>query len=387
MYIGLPTLNASRGRTQLFWQVARRAARILAALVGLACGYLLIMSRISGPLLLDSTVQRLLIQNCESNWWRNLTFLLNWQPLSEMVFAWSIISFQKNIWTTYLFLFQCLPHTWYLSTQMQLLVVALILLLIFGHRQRLTINFLLLIFSACGFISCLTNLHFDIPPTLTGQHFVNQRFEFFFKCFSKNNFWLISFSLCCPEMWNSFCTWVTYPPINTHPLSSSVSSRQIFSWIVLRWSKMPTKAPSASFGFFWFPSLYSSLRCHSFGKTFTDQVQRNLHCMLPYIGLCSFCLSPTFHLPAFPEVQVPQNWFPNESSHATSVLMRHFCFVFQGCFGQFLCSPRFVPLSRLSLCIYVVHPLVIIAQHFTRTSSITFSNAQFVSPVKVFSSI
>lgn len=85
MYIGLPTLNGSRGRTQLFWQVARRAIRILSALCGLFCAYLLLMSQLDGPLLLDAGVRRLLVSNCEQSWWRNLAFLLNWQPLSEMV--------------------------------------------------------------------------------------------------------------------------------------------------------------------------------------------------------------------------------------------------------------------------------------------------------------
>jgi hypothetical protein len=49
-----------------------------------------------------------------------------------------------------------------------------------------------------------------------------------------------------------------------------------------------------------------------------------------------------------------------------------------GWFGRALCHPMFVPFSRLSLCLFAIHPLIIIIRHHTQRQPLVFSHSQFV---------
>lgn len=82
------------------------------------------------------------------------------------------------ILTNYFFAFksiQCMPHTWFLSPYVQMLVAALLLLLITGHKLKLTVNLLLITLLVALSFSFAVHAHYLLPPTLTVDHLLSQR--------------------------------------------------------------------------------------------------------------------------------------------------------------------------------------------------------------------
>lgn len=60
---------------------------------------------------------------CEKNWWKTMLFIQNYAQPEEMV---SIFGFEKLNW---LLCFQCLGHSWYIATDMQLYILSPIAIL------------------------------------------------------------------------------------------------------------------------------------------------------------------------------------------------------------------------------------------------------------------
>ena len=81
VYVGSSILSKSR----FFFYVLQKTTRLLPPLIGLFCFYLLMLNFAHGPVLLDDTVRRQLIHNCEQNWWKSLLFVNNLDDPRSMV--------------------------------------------------------------------------------------------------------------------------------------------------------------------------------------------------------------------------------------------------------------------------------------------------------------
>ncbi|KAG8188779.1 hypothetical protein JTE90_009174 [Oedothorax gibbosus] len=104
-YTTLKYLNISGGRINIFLYIFRRFIRLYPSMLLLLGAMFFLPWVSSGPFWAE--MPGVEVDNCRRSWWANLAFINNWRPINEM----------------------CMQHSWYVSADMQLHVVALLVLL------------------------------------------------------------------------------------------------------------------------------------------------------------------------------------------------------------------------------------------------------------------
>ena len=119
----------------------------------------------SGPLFHENYT-RFMTDPCYNSWWRNLLLISNWYPSEEQVLTKLIFWINKiNLF----FSTKCMIHTWYMSADFQLYILAFFVIRITCSNIK---NGLL----ACSYLSFLgiiitTMVAYcnDLPPTIMYQ--------------------------------------------------------------------------------------------------------------------------------------------------------------------------------------------------------------------------
>lgn len=92
----------------------------------------------SGPFFRELAAKQ--TDNCAKHWWRNLLFINNYQHIFDMV-SFFPHQFRYNFYRYLIFyfslLFQCLPATWYLSSDFQLYAVSYLPIILLHRKPKL----------------------------------------------------------------------------------------------------------------------------------------------------------------------------------------------------------------------------------------------------------
>ncbi|XP_035224651.1 nose resistant to fluoxetine protein 6-like, partial [Stegodyphus dumicola] len=106
----LQYMNKTRGRINIFLYILRRFLRLYPSLLLLLGGIFFLPWIASGPFWPE--LPGVEVNNCRRFWWTNLLFINNWRPIKEM----------------------CMQHSWYISADMQLHIIALLVLIPLYHN-------------------------------------------------------------------------------------------------------------------------------------------------------------------------------------------------------------------------------------------------------------
>ncbi|GFS49212.1 nose resistant to fluoxetine protein 6, partial [Nephila pilipes] len=98
-------MNKTGGKINIFLYIIRRFLRLYPSVL-LVLGVMFFLPWLaSGPFW--SELPGVEVDNCRKSWWANLLFINNWRPVNEM----------------------CMQHSWYISADMQLHIIAVFVLL------------------------------------------------------------------------------------------------------------------------------------------------------------------------------------------------------------------------------------------------------------------
>ncbi|KAG5676993.1 hypothetical protein PVAND_006784 [Polypedilum vanderplanki] len=116
------------------------------------CFMILMLFAVSMSMCLNDTSQFLTVENievnCKNHWWRNLFFIQNLYPLSEMCLSWS----------------------WYVSTDFQLFIISSIILAISARNFKLSVILTLIIAVTCSIYSGHIGLQQSFGFSLDNQY-------------------------------------------------------------------------------------------------------------------------------------------------------------------------------------------------------------------------
>ncbi|KAF8777897.1 Nose resistant to fluoxetine protein 6 like protein [Argiope bruennichi] len=131
-------MSKTGGKINIFLYILRRILRLYPSVLLVLAGIFFLPWISSGPFWPE--MAGLEVKNCHQSWWANLLFINNWRPAKEM----------------------CMQHSWYISADMQLHIIAVFVLIALYRCGRWVIQLfdLTVISTTCcclryGIFSCV----------------------------------------------------------------------------------------------------------------------------------------------------------------------------------------------------------------------------------------
>lgn len=161
-YIVHPVLIKTKGKLDFLKYVSLRWMRFTPGLLGVMMIHFLWPLLGSGPMWKERT--ETLMKPCYTSWWQNFLYINNWVQHHEDIVS-LVATGYVDIPLTRL-VSKCLKHSWYLSCDFQLHVLAYFpLVLMYQSRTRgLTATSVLMVLG--GFIPALLVHYKSLPPTM-----------------------------------------------------------------------------------------------------------------------------------------------------------------------------------------------------------------------------